>query len=116
MEVEEIIKPRVESNGKTINIISEMCSNWLIDIKVERIKSLLMRRLSYKGYTINFKVKRTHYGKNEYYIYLDEINPKKAVFTNSKDMQEISQCIFGKAIDDNNADKVVELIESKIKR
>ena len=114
MEDEEIIKPKVESNGKTINIICEMCQNWLLDVKVERIKSLLMRKLSYKGYTINFKVKRTHYGKNEYYIYLDEVNPKKAIFTNSKDMQEISKCILGRGIDDNNVDKVVELIESKI--
>ena len=114
MEDNETIKPRGESNGKIINLICEICQNWLLDVKVERIKSLLIRRLSYKGYTTNLKVRRTHYGKSEYYIYLDEINPKKAIFTNSKDMHEISQCIFGRSIDDTNVDKVEELIESKI--
>ena len=29
-------------------------------------------------------------------------------------MHESSQCIFGRSIDDNNVDKVEELIESKI--
>ena len=114
MEDNEIIKPKGQSNGKIINLICEICQNWLLDIKVERIKSLLIRRLSNKGYAINLKVKRTHYGKSEYYIYLDEVNPKKAIFTNSKDMQESSNCILGKSIDDNNVDKVEELIESKI--
>ena len=114
MEDNETIRPRVKNNGKTINIICEICQNWLLDIKVEKIKSLLIRRFIYKGYTINLKVKRTHYGKNEYYIYLDEVNPKKAVFTNSKDMHETTNCIFGKAIDENNVDIIEEYIESKI--
>ena len=114
MEDNETIRPRGQSNGKIINLICEICQNWLLDIKVERIKSLLIRRLNNKGYTINLKVKRTHYGKSEYYIYLDEVNPKKAIFTNSKDMQETSNCILGRSIDDNNVDKVEELIESKI--
>ena len=81
--------------------------------KVERLHSLLINKLTNKGYTIQLKIIGTYYGKGEYYIYLDEINPKNAIFTNSQEMQEASKCIYGKVIDNNNVDKVIEFIESK---
>ena len=81
--------------------------------KVEKLHSLLINKLSNKGYTINLKVKGTFYGRGEYYIYLNEVDPKNAVFTNSKEMQESSQCIYGRAIDENNVDSIIEFIESK---
>ena len=68
MEDNETIRPRVKNNGKTINIICEICQNWLLDIKVEKIKSLLIRRFIYKGYTINLSEKDTLW--KEWILYL----------------------------------------------
>ena len=114
MEDEETIEPIGENNGKTLNIICELCQTWGMYRKVEKLHSLLIYKLSKKGYTINLKVKGTYYGKGEYYIYLNDIKPENAVFTNSKEMQESSKCIYGRAIDENNTDEVIGFIESKI--
>ena len=113
MEDEDTLEPIGENNGKTLNIFCELCQSWGMQRKVEKLYSLLIKKLRSKGYTINIKLKGTFYGKGEYYIYLDEINPKKAIFTNSKEMQEESQCIYGRAIDEENVDKVIEFIENK---
>ncbi len=111
---EETIEPIGEPNGKTLNIICELCQSWGMYRKVEKLHSLLIQKLSKKGYCINLKIDGTFYGKGEYYIYLDEINPKKAVFTNSKEMFEASNCVYGKAVDEENADKIIEFIETKV--
>ena len=113
MEEEDTIEPQGNSNGKTLKIICEFCQVWGMYRKVEKLYSLLIYKLSKKGYTINLKIKGTFYGKGEYYIYLDEINPKNAIFTNSKEMHESSNCVYGRAIDENNVDKVIEFIETK---
>ena len=114
MDDEEIIEPQGNNNGKTLNIQCELCQTWGMYRKVEKLHSLLIKKLRTKGYTINLKIKGTHYGKGEYYIYLGEINPKNAIFTNSKEMQESSNCVFGKYINEENVDEVIEFIESKI--
>ncbi len=113
MEDEETIEPQGESNGKTLNITCELCQSWGLYRKVEKLHSLLINKLSSKGYTINLKVKGTFYGKGEYYVFLNEVNPKNAVFTNSKEMQESSNCIFGRAVDESNVEQIIEFIESK---
>ena len=113
MQEEDTIYPQGIENGKTLNIICELCQVWGVYRKVEKLYSLLISKLSKKGYTINLKIKGTFYGKGEYYIYLDEINPKNAIFTNSKEMYESSKCIYGRAIDEDNVDKVIEFIEIK---
>ena len=81
--------------------------------KVEKLYALLISKLSKKGYTINLKIKGTFYGKGEYYMYLDEVNPKNAIFTNSKEMKEASNCVFGRAVDADNVDQIIEFIETK---
>ena len=113
MEDEETIEPIGENNGKTLNIICELCQTWGMYRKVEKLHSLLIKKLRTKGYTINLKIKGTHYGKGEYYIYLDEVNPKNAVFANSQEIHEASKCILGRAVDENNVDEVIALIEKK---
>ena len=113
MEEEETIEPKGNNNGKTLNIICELCHSWGMSRKVEKIYSLLLYKLSNMGYTIKIKIQGTFYGKGEYYIYLNEVNPKNAVFTNSKEMYEISKCIYGRAINEDNVDKIIEFIESK---
>ena len=113
MQEEDIIEPKGIKNGKTLNIICELCQAWGMYRKVEKLYSLLISKLTNKGYTINLKIKGTFYGKGEYYIYLDEINPKNAIFTNSKEMYELSKCIYGRAVDETNVDKIVEFIENK---
>ena len=114
MEDEEIIEPKGDSNGKTLKIICELCQSWGMYRKVEKLYSLLINKLSQKGYTININIKGTFYGKGEYYIYLDEVNDKKAIFTNSKEMSEASNCVYGRTIDEENVDKVIEFIETKV--
>ena len=114
MDEEDIIEPEGEDNGKTLNIICELCQSWGMQRKVEKLYSLLISKLSNKGYTINLKIKGTFYGRGEYYVYLNEIDPKNAIFTNSKEMYESSKCIYDRAIDANNVNKVIEFIESKI--
>lgn len=74
---------------------------------------MLINKLSYKGYTINLKIKGTFFGEGAYNVYLNEATQKNAVFTNSEKISESNQCIYGKEIDENNVDKVIELIESK---
>ena len=113
MEEEETIEPQGKSNGKTLNIICELCQSWGMSRKVEKLYSLLFSKLSNIGYTLNLKIKGTFYGKGEYYIYLDEVNPKNAIFTNSKEMYEASNCVYGKAVDQENVDKIIEFIKSK---
>ena len=113
MEKEEVIEPKGENNGKTLKIICELCQAWGLNRKVEKLYFLLINKLIGKGYTINLKIKGTFYGKGEYYIYLNEVNPKNAVFTNSKEMHETSHCIYGRAVDESNVDEIVEFIESK---
>ena len=80
MEDNETIKPRGQSNGKTINLICEICQNWLLDVKVERIKSLLIRRLSYKGYTTNLKVRRTLWKKWILYLFRWNKSKKSSIY------------------------------------
>ena len=46
-------------------------------------------------------------------MYLDEVNPKNAIFTNSKEMQKTSNCVFGRAVDVDNVDQIIEFIETK---
>ena len=46
-------------------------------------------------------------------MYLDEVNPKNAIFTNSKEMQKTSNCVFGRAVDADNVDQIIEFIETK---
>ena len=113
MEEEETIEPQGKSNGKTLNIICELCQSWGMSRKVEKLYSLLFSELSNIGYTLNLKIKGTFYGKGEYYIYLDEVNPKNAIFTNSKEMYEAINCVYGKAVDQENVDKIIEFIKSK---
>ena len=113
MEDEDTLEPIGENNGITLNIFCELCQSWGMSRKVEKIYSLLMKKLRAKGYTINIKIKGTFYGKGEYYIYLDEVSPKNAVFTNSKDMAEESKCVYGRAIDEENVDEIVEFIRTK---
>ena len=113
MEEDDTIEPQGKANGKTLNIICELCQSWGMYRKVEKLYSLLISKLTNKGYTINLKIKGTFYGKGEYYIYLDEVNPKNAVFANSQEIHEASKCILGRAVDENNVDEVVSLIEKK---
>ena len=114
MEDEVTIEPQGNSNGKTLNIICELCQVWGMQRKVEKLYALLINKLAKKGYTINLKINATYYGKGEYYVYLDEIAPQNAIFTNSKEMYESSKCIYDRAIDANNVNRVIEFIESKI--
>ena len=44
---------------------------------------------------------------------IKEVNPKNAVFANSQEIHEASKCILGRAVDENNVDEVVALIEKK---
>ena len=113
MEDEVTIEPQGNSNGKTLNIICELCQVWGMQRKVEKLYSLLINKLAKKGYTINLKINATYYGKGEYYVYLDEISPKNAIFTNSKEMQESSKCVYGRAIEKDNVDEVIKFIEAK---
>ena len=113
MEEEKTIEPTGENNGKTINIIFEICRFWGLFYKVQRFNSLLINKLSYKGYTINLKIKGTFFGEGAYNVYLNEASQKNAVFTNSEKISESNQRIYGKEIDKSNVDKVIELIESK---
>ena len=113
MEEEDTIEPQGNSNGKTLNIICELCQVWGMSRKVEKLYALLIKKKKKKGYTINLKIKGTFYGKGEYYMYLDEINPKNAIFTNSKEMQKSSNCVFGRAVDVDNVDQIIEFIETK---
>ena len=113
MEDQETFEPPGNSNGKTLNIICELCQVWGMQRKVEKLHSLLIKKLTQKGYTINLKINGTFYGKGEYYVYLDEIGPKNAIFTNSKEMQESSNCVYGRAIEKDNVDEVIKFIETK---
>ena len=114
MEEDDTIEPQGKDNGKTLNIICELCQSWGIQRKIEKLYSLFISKLSQKGYTINLKIKGTFYGRGEYYVFLDEIAPQNAIFTNSKEMYESSKCIYDRAIDANNVNRVIEFIESKI--
>ena len=114
MEEEKTIEPTKEKNGKTLKIIFEICQFWGLFYKVQRFNTLLINNLSNKGYTINLKIKGTFFGEGAYNIYLNESSPKNAIFTNSKEISEQSQCINGTEIDENNVDKVIEFIESKV--
>ncbi len=113
MEEEKTIEPTGENNGKTINIIFEICRFCGLFYKVQRFNSLLINKLSNKGYTTNLKIKGTFFGEGAYNVYLNEANQKNAVFTNSEKFSESSQRTHGKEIDESNVDKVIELIESK---
>ena len=114
IEEDDTIEPQGKDNGKTLNIICELCHSWGMQRKIENLYSLLIFKLSNKGYKINLKIKGTFYGRGEYYVYLNEIAPKNAIFTNSKEMYETSKCIYDRAIDANNVNRVIEFIESKI--
>ena len=71
------------SNGKTVNLLAEICSSWGYGNKKSQLMTFI-KELANNGYTINYTIDPKEGGNGEYFVYQVTENSPRIIFSNDK--------------------------------
>lgn len=109
--------PAKISNGKTINLLIQICSSWGYGSKADIVKSVLIQDLNSLGYNVQYIFEPQSGGNGEFYIF-ETTGQKRCLFANNRNLGD-DKTIFGstinKEISKRIADNINNFYWSKIK-
>lgn len=100
----------LNSNGKTVEILSEMCSSWGYGNTKNQVVSQLVKKLNEKGYDVKYTLEPKDGGNGEFYVYKIENGKSTIVFSNNKKLHESSGAVIGGKINASNIEAIVTKI------
>ncbi len=104
----EISESKAEqSNGKTVELLSEMCSSWGYGNTKNQVVSQLVKSLNNKGYNVKYTLEPKNGGNGEFYVYKVEDGQSTIVFSNNKKLHESSGAVIGGKITSSNVEAIV---------
>lgn len=104
---EQKVSKASNSNGKTINLLIEICSSWGYDGKVKNVKSTLINELNTQGYDVDYNFEPKSGGKGEFYVFAIKDGKKRCVFANSKNVAE-GNTVVGSNVSKKNLSDIVQ--------
>lgn len=103
------VLPSGENNGKTLDLLVELCQKWGYSSRAETLQSLLIASLSKKGYTINYSIEPKDDGKRVYYVFKMVDSQKKWIFSN-KEEHKSEGAIVASEINESNIQQIIDKI------
>ena len=98
------------SNGKTIELLAEMCSSWGFGNTKNQVVSQLVKALNDSGYDVKSIFEPMSGGNGEFFVYQIENGKKTIVFSNSKKAHESAGAVIGKGIQSSNVQEIIKKI------
>ena len=109
---EQNISKSTNPNGKTVKLLTEICSSWGFGSKADNVKTKLIKELNNQGYNVDYTFEPMAGGNGEFFIYETSNNKKRCVFANSKNVGD-GNTVVGFKITDKNFSDIIQNILSQ---
>ena len=100
------------SNGKTLEIMAELCGSWGFNSVKNQVVSQLIKNLNQKGYDVQYTIDPLKGGNGEYFVYLIKEGQKQIIFSNDEDTHGDHGAVIGNSISSKNVEAIIGKIIS----
>ena len=101
---------------KELNLLCVFCNNWFLPKKIQALEKSLIKDLKDKGYNAKISVEASDSPSKPYYLYLQNGNSKKIIFSNNANLHRKEGAIIDYCVTDANRKKVVQKIIDIVKK